>query len=79
MNPDVSGKIKIYSDNMSAIDLWRNDCYRARSKHIDIRHHFVRKQIFKGNIVLDYINTKHMIADFLTKPVLKDKHISIMQ
>ncbi|KYN04657.1 Copia protein [Cyphomyrmex costatus] len=69
LNPDTCSEAKIYNDNKSAIDLSINYCYRARSKHIDIRHHFVREQVFKGNVILNYTETEHMVADFLTKPV----------
>lgn len=73
LNEDVRA-IKIYSDNQGAINMGQNQIYSPRTKHIDIRHHFVRESINCGNIQLDYINTNLMIADNLTKPVNKDKH-----
>ena len=62
-------KSPIYSDNMSAINLSKNTTHHARTKHIDIRHHFLRDNISKEVITLDYINSKNQIADIITKPL----------
>lgn len=65
--------IKIYCCNQGAIKLAETDCYKARLKHIDIRHHFVREKIENSIIELDYIPTNEMAADSLTKAVSKEK------
>ena len=63
-------KVTMFSDSQSAISLSENPVYHKRSKHIDIKYHFVRDNIGKG-FNLKYIGTKDMLADFLTKPVGK--------
>lgn len=57
----------IYSDNKGSINLAHNNVYHARSKHIDIRHHFVRDMIQRKSIIIQYISTEEMVADILTK------------
>jgi len=57
----------IYCDNQAAIYLSNNDGMHGRSKHIDIRHHFIRDHVYNKNIVVQYVNTKDQQADLLTK------------
>jgi hypothetical protein len=45
-----------------------------RTKHIDIRHHWIREQVAAGNIKPIYISTDEMVADVMTKPLDKVKH-----
>ncbi|CAM1292454.1 Uncharacterised protein r2_g164 [Pycnogonum litorale] len=63
--------ILLHVDNQGAIALAKNPVYHQRSKHIDIKYHFVRSEILKGNINLQYIQTEYNIADVFTKPVTK--------
>lgn len=68
--------VTLYNDSQSAQKLCNSQINHCRSKHIDIRHHFVR-QIVKDNIVnLKYLSTEHMPADVLTKSLTKDKHFN---
>ncbi|KAH8283294.1 hypothetical protein KR054_012523 [Drosophila jambulina] len=62
------------TDNLSAQQLAKNPVHHSRSKHIDIRYHFVRDVVKEGQIVLKYLSTKEMIADILTKNLQKQKH-----
>lgn len=66
--------VQIYCDNQSAIDLATSDGYRQRTKHIDIRHHFIREKLENGTVTVEYISTDQMAADNLTKAVPKEKH-----
>lgn len=45
-----------------------------RSKHIDVRHHFLREKVIGGQLILNYKRSEEMAADFLTKTVTKEKH-----
>lgn len=67
--------IELYSDNLGAIKLSENTGFSSRTKHIDIRHHFIRELIKKGVIVLKHVNTNEMIADVLTKSLGYNKHL----
>jgi len=57
----------LFSDNRAAIAMATNDVHHNRSKHIDIRHHFIRDEVANGNIILRWIPSHEQIADALTK------------
>lgn len=61
----------IYCDNQGAIALAKNPQFHARTKHIDIQHHFVREKINEGAVQLEYIKTEGQVADGLTKALDK--------
>ena len=61
----------IKEDNQGAIALSKNPKYHPRTKHIDIKCHFIRDKVAKKEIVLDYCPTEQMLADLLTKPLGK--------
>jgi hypothetical protein len=67
----------IHEDNQGAIALAHNPEYHARTKHIDIQYHFIRECIENGKIRLQYCPTVEMIADLLTKPLAKDRHLNL--
>jgi transposase InsO family protein len=68
----------LYSDSKSAIALTQDGSYHARTKHIDIRYHFIRFVVQNGSIHLIYCPTEDMVADTLTKalPSTKAKHFA---
>ncbi len=61
------GPTVLSEDNQAAICMARNTQYHGRTKHIDLRHHFVREKVSEGAIDLKYCPTDCMIADILTK------------
>ena len=62
--------ILVNCDNRSAISLAEKEMgYSPRSKHIDIRHHFVREQIEQKTIQLKHVASNDQLADILTKAV----------
>lgn len=70
LDPDLKRRpIEIQCDNQSALTLAANDCFRARSKHIDVRHHYIRDKILDKSVTLSYTPTEEMAADILTKAV----------
>jgi hypothetical protein len=60
-------KPKLLVDNKSAISLSKNPVFHERSKHIDIRYHFIRECVEEGRVDIDYIRTSDQLADVLTK------------
>ena len=62
--------VTIHCDNKSAIAMGNNDVMHNRSKHIDIKYHFIREQIQKGTIMINWISNTQQVADILTKTLL---------
>ena len=59
----------MYEDNQSALCLMKDATHHNRSKHIAVRHHFVRERVASGEIKVIWIPTKAQVADALTKPL----------
>ncbi|GKB79684.1 hypothetical protein Tco_0946579 [Tanacetum coccineum] len=59
--------IPLYCNNKSVIALCCNNVQHSRSKHIDIRHHFIREQVEKGVVELYFVRTEYLLADIFTK------------
>ena len=57
----------IYEDNQSCIALAKNPIHHARTKYIDIQHHFIHDKVETKEIELAYCPTDEMVADTLTK------------
>lgn len=65
----VQKNVNIFCDSQSAICLAKNQVHHGRTKHIDVRFHFIREIIDEGNILLQKIQTAENPADMLTKVV----------
>ena len=63
------GATKLCVDNKSAIALSKNPVYHERSKHIDVRYHFIREQVKNKEIEPVYIKSEDQVADIFTKPL----------
>uniref|UniRef100_A0AAV1TZV9 Uncharacterized protein n=1 Tax=Peronospora matthiolae TaxID=2874970 RepID=A0AAV1TZV9_9STRA len=61
--------VKIFEDNQGSIALAKNPEFHKRTKHIDIRYHFVREKVAEGQVVLEYCPTKGTKADVMTKSI----------
>ena len=69
-NSDTTS-VTINCDNQGAIMLAKNPVFHQRSKHIDVKYHYIRSQIENGTIVLLYVPTAENVADVFTKPANK--------
>ena len=65
--------IPIKCDNTSAINLSKNPIQHSRTKHIEIRHHFLRDHVLKGDIELEFVPTNWQLADIFTKPLNEEQ------
>ncbi|GKD32418.1 retrovirus-related pol polyprotein from transposon TNT 1-94 [Tanacetum coccineum] len=65
-------KIPLYCDNKSVIALCCNNVQHSRSKHIDIRHHFIREQVENRVVELNFVETNYQLADILTKALPRE-------
>ncbi|GKC09269.1 retrovirus-related pol polyprotein from transposon TNT 1-94 [Tanacetum coccineum] len=66
-------KIPMYCDNKSAIALCCNNVQHSRSKHIDIRFHFIKEHVENGVIELYFVNTEYQLADIFTKALGRNR------
>ncbi|GJT74517.1 retrovirus-related pol polyprotein from transposon TNT 1-94 [Tanacetum coccineum] len=66
-------KIPMYCDNKSAIALCCNNVQHSRSKHIDIRFHFIKEHVENGVIELYFVNTEYQLANIFTKALGRDR------
>ena len=63
--------IPINCDNTSAINLSKNPIQHSRTKHIEIRHHFLRDHVQKWDIELIYVHTNKQLTDIFKKTLMK--------
>ena len=59
--------LTIYHDNTSAINISKNPVQHSRTKHIEIRHHFIRELVKDGTLTLKFIHTDDQKNDLFTK------------
>ena len=69
----------LYTDNEAAESVAKHEPEYQRSKHIDIRYHFIRDHFEKGTFDIQHIPGNEQIADILTKPLPRIKHQAIVQ
>ena len=65
--------IQIKCDNTSVINLSKNPIQHSRTKHIDIRHHFLRDHVQNGDISLEFVDTNNQLADIFIKPLNEER------
>ena len=63
------GTMVVFCDNTSAINISKNPIFHSRTKHIDIRHHFIRDLVEDKIVSLEYVPIESQIVDILTKPL----------
>lgn len=69
-----NGSIDIMCDNSSAIKLSRNPVMHRRTKHIDVRYHYLRNLSNEGAMKLVFVGTNDQVADIMTKPIKLDQY-----
>lgn len=77
-NELVNKPTELYGDNLSSHQLVKNPVHHARSKHIDIRVHYIREVYSKNLIELKYVPTEDNVADVFTKNLSKSKHMNFV-
>ena len=60
-------------DNQGAITLAKDNKFHLRTKHIDVRYHFIREAVEDGKVAVQYIPTGDNVSDIFTKPLAKAK------
>ena len=67
--------VRVYEDNQGAIHLADNPMSSARTKHIDIRHHFARSLVSEGEIEVIHVASEEQHADVMTKALGEEEFI----
>lgn len=75
----VPDTIVIYCDNKSGIRLAENLLFHDKSKHIDIKYHYIWDMVQRGAVMLHHIVTDDQIVDILTKPLPKGKFLNFRE
>ena len=76
---DIPYPILINVDSESALDHVKNNVKHSRTKHIDVRHHFIRQAYSNGEIALSHVSSSSQIADILTKSLGPTKHKAALE
>ena len=71
------GCIPLRCDNTSAINITKNPVMHSRTKHIDIRHHFLRDHVLQGDVEVTFVDTHNQLADIFTKPLAREQFYKI--
>lgn len=67
------GCIPIMCDNTSTINISKDPVHHSRTKHIHIRHHFLRDNVEKGLIKMNFCRTENQLVDIFTKPLNREQ------
>ena len=63
------GSVPLLCDNESTVKIANNPIQHSRTKHIEIRHHFLRDNVANGNILLRNVRSEDQLEDIFTKPL----------
>ncbi|XP_057745484.1 secreted RxLR effector protein 161-like [Arachis stenosperma] len=69
--------IPLFCDNMSAINISKNPVLHSRTKHIEIKYHFIREHVQKGTIDIQFVKSEDQIIDIFAKPLCEDRFCSL--
>ena len=66
-------QMTLFEDNQSAIAMSKNPQFHGRTKHVEIKHHFIREQVNEGNVKLEYCPSEEQTADMFTKGLSREQ------
>ena len=70
--------LTIKADNQGAIALAKDNKFHARTKHIDLRYHFIREAVEQGKVKMEYIPMSENVANIFTKALAKPKFLEFI-
>lgn len=71
--------VPLHIDSQSAIRLIKNPEFHRRTKHVDIRFHYIRDKFNDNTLIPEYVKSDEQCADFLTKPLAKNKFHNLIK
>ena len=71
--------VTIFCDNTVALAVAKDPKYHGKTKHIKKRYHYIRDAIIKNDVILKHISTSNMVADPLTKPIVRDVFVKYVR
>ena len=77
LSPKKLEPTPIYCDNSSAITLSKNQVFNKKSKHIDIRYHFIRELVNEDVITVKFCKSADQQADIFTKPLQESRFLTL--
>jgi hypothetical protein len=63
----ITGHIPLYEDNQSTIQIVKNSGHHGRTKHVDVRYHFINELVEQQVFSVQYVSTTDQVADIFTK------------
>lgn len=76
---ESSYTVPIHCDSQSAIRVATNPVFHARTKHIEVHHHYIREKVLNGEVDLVPVNTEDQVADIFTKALPIQKFTKFRQ
>ena len=74
MKEEIIEPVIVYCNNKSAINISKNYMMHSKTKHIEIKYHYVRELVQDKDVKMEYVNKKEKIADIFTKVLPNDAH-----
>ena len=71
--------VTLFVDNQSPIAVAKDPIRNQRTKHIDIKYHFIRSEIKNGSTAMNYVPSEENMADVFTKPMTKGKSSTLLK
>src|SRR6266705_509337 len=71
---DTNNPTTLQMDNQSAMKIAKNPQFHDRTKHIEVRYHYLHQKVEDKEIELEYVPTGEQIADIMTKGLASEKH-----
>jgi hypothetical protein len=69
----------LFCDNKSAIAMTKNSVFHSRTKHINLKHHYIRKTVEDEEVVIKYVKTGDQLTDIFTKALPCDKFVYLRE
>jgi len=75
----TSNTLLVYCDNMSSINISENPIQHSRTKHIDIRHHFIHELVENKIVEISHVSSEKQLADIFIKPLDLNSFLNLIK